>query len=75
MTPAPGGDVLVGVSVSGGGSRAALFAAGALEALATLRVGPEQRSLQAPCDRDLTLLAAAKVVAQNEDKIRKFLEQ
>jgi hypothetical protein len=30
--------------------------------------------LQSPCDRDLTLTAAAKVVAQNEDKIRKFLE-
>jgi hypothetical protein len=30
--------------------------------------------LASPCDRDLTIAAAAKVVAQNEDKIRRFLE-
>ncbi|MBA5867497.1 MAG: hypothetical protein GDA67_12470 [Nitrospira sp. CR1.3] len=30
--------------------------------------------LASPCDRDLTIAAAAKVVAQNETKIRKFLE-
>jgi hypothetical protein len=30
--------------------------------------------LASPCDRDLTVAAAAKVVAQNEDKIRRFLE-
>jgi hypothetical protein len=30
--------------------------------------------LASPCDRDLTIAAAAKVVAQNEAKIRKFLE-
>ena len=29
--------------------------------------------LESPCDRDLTLAAAAKVVAQNEEKIRQFL--
>lgn len=36
---------LIGLAVSGGGSRAALFAAGGFEALAALRVGPERRSL------------------------------
>jgi hypothetical protein len=45
LTPAPDREVLIGLSVSGGGSRAALFAAGAMEALAKIRVGPEQRSL------------------------------
>jgi hypothetical protein len=45
LTPAPDKDVLIGLAVSGGGSRAALFAAGALEALGKIRVGPEQRSL------------------------------
>jgi hypothetical protein len=30
--------------------------------------------LASPCDRDLTLVAAAKVVAQNEEKIKRFLE-
>ena len=44
-TPAPDADVLVGVAVSGGGSRAAMFAAAGLEALGKLRVGPEHRSL------------------------------
>jgi len=38
-------DALIGLAVSGGGSRAALFAAGGLEALGRLRVGPDQRSL------------------------------
>jgi len=45
VTRASDKDVLIGLSVSGGGSRAALFAAGAFEALGRLRVGPEQRSL------------------------------
>jgi hypothetical protein len=47
ITPAlsTGDDVLIGLSVSGGGSRAALFAAGGMEALGKLRVGPEKRSL------------------------------
>jgi predicted acylesterase/phospholipase RssA len=45
VTPATDQDVLVALAVSGGGSRAALFAAGAFEALGRLRVGPEQRSL------------------------------
>ncbi|HKE61685.1 MAG TPA: patatin-like phospholipase family protein [Nitrospira sp.] len=45
LTPAPDREVLIGLGVSGGGSRAALFAAGAMEALAKIRVGPEQRSL------------------------------
>lgn len=45
VTPAPDADVLIGLAVSGGGSRAALFAAAGLEALAKLRVGPEHRSL------------------------------
>jgi hypothetical protein len=30
--------------------------------------------LASACDRDLTIAAAAKVVAQNEAKIKKFLE-
>jgi predicted acylesterase/phospholipase RssA len=37
VKPAPPRDVLVGVALSGGGSRAALFGAGGLEALARLR--------------------------------------
>jgi len=45
MTPAADRDVLIGLAVSGGGSRAALFAAGAFEALSKIRVGPDQRSL------------------------------
>lgn len=45
VTPAPDRSVLIGLAVSGGGSRAALFAAGALEALGRIRVGPEQQSL------------------------------
>ena len=45
VTPAPDRDVLIGLAVSGGGSRAALFAAGAMEALGKMRVGPEHRSL------------------------------
>jgi predicted acylesterase/phospholipase RssA len=45
VTPAPDADLLVGLAVSGGGSRAALFAAAGLEALAKVRVGPEHRSL------------------------------
>ncbi len=39
------GDVLIGVALSGGGSRAALFGAAGLEALARLRVGSDQHSL------------------------------
>ena len=39
VTPAPDRDVLIGLAVSGGGSRAALFAAGAMEALGKMRVG------------------------------------
>jgi hypothetical protein len=45
LTPVPDREVLIGLAVSGGGSRAALFAAGAMEALAKIRVGTEQRSL------------------------------
>lgn len=45
VTPATDHDVLIGLAVSGGGSRAALFAAGAFEALSKIRVGPEKRSL------------------------------
>ena len=37
ITPAPARDVLVGVALSGGGSRAALFGAAGLEALGRLR--------------------------------------
>jgi predicted acylesterase/phospholipase RssA len=45
VLPAPERDLLLGVALSGGGSRAALYSAAALEALARLRVGPEGRSL------------------------------
>ena len=45
LTPAADHDLLIGLAVSGGGSRAALFAAGAFEALSKIRVGPGQRSL------------------------------
>ena len=45
VTPAPDRDVLIGLAVSGGGSRAALFAAGAFEALGKIRTGPDQRSV------------------------------
>jgi predicted acylesterase/phospholipase RssA len=38
-------EVLVGLAVSGGGSRAAIFSAGAFEALSQLRAGADQRSL------------------------------
>jgi predicted acylesterase/phospholipase RssA len=41
----PAQDVLIGLAVSGGGSRAALFAAGGMEALSRVRTGPDQRSL------------------------------
>src|SRR5262249_18488592 len=44
-TSASNRDVLVGLSVSGGGSRAALFAAGGMEALGRIRVGPNNRSV------------------------------
>lgn len=33
-----------------------------------------QAWLASSCDRDLTIAAAAKVVAQNEAKIKRFLE-
>ena len=45
MPPAADRDVLIGLAVSGGGSRAALFAAGAFEALSKIRMGADQRSL------------------------------
>jgi predicted acylesterase/phospholipase RssA len=45
VTPASDREVLIGLAVSGGGSRAALFAAGAFEALSRIRMGPNQRSL------------------------------
>ncbi|MGH7407891.1 MAG: patatin-like phospholipase family protein [Candidatus Methylomirabilales bacterium] len=38
IVPAPDGDLLLGVALSGGGSRAAVFGAAALEALGRLRV-------------------------------------
>ena len=44
-TESPSKETLVGLAVSGGGSRAALFAAGAYEALGKIRVEPEQQSL------------------------------
>src|SRR5690348_2341206 len=45
VTPATDREVLIGLAVSGGGSRAALFAAGAFEALSKIRVGANQHSL------------------------------
>ena len=47
FAPLPDQDFMVGLAVSGGGSRAATFAAGALEALAELpvRFGTENRSV------------------------------
>jgi predicted acylesterase/phospholipase RssA len=47
FAPLPDPDVLVGLAVSGGGSRAATFAAGALEALGAVRIreGDHERSL------------------------------
>jgi len=45
LQPAPEREVFVGLSVSGGGSRAALYAATAFEELSKMRVGPGQRSL------------------------------
>lgn len=41
----PAEDTAIGLAVSGGGSRAALFAAGAFESLAKLRAGADQRGL------------------------------
>lgn len=47
FAPPPESDMLVGLAISGGGSRAATFAAGALEALADTRVkeGIQERSV------------------------------
>jgi predicted acylesterase/phospholipase RssA len=38
-------DTLIGIAISGGGSRAALFGAASLEALAKVHVGPPAHSL------------------------------
>ena len=49
FAPLPDRDILVGLAVSGGGSRAATFAAGALEALADIRItweGQEHSALE-----------------------------
>ncbi len=43
--PMKPGDTLIGLAISGGGSRAALFGAAGLEALAKLQVGPPAHSL------------------------------
>ena len=45
ITPAGDKKLLVGLAVSGGGSRAALFAAGAFEALGRIAIGPQKQSL------------------------------
>lgn len=45
IVPTHDEEVLIGLAVSGGGSRAALFAVGAFQALAHLRVGADNRSL------------------------------
>ena len=45
VTSLPDKEVLIGLAVSGGGSRAALFAAGAIEALGRLQIGPAHQSM------------------------------
>jgi len=45
LTPVQSEDTVVGLAVSGGGSRAALFAVAAFEAMARLRIGAERGSL------------------------------
>lgn len=45
LSAPPDAPQLIGLALSGGGSRAALFAAGGMEALARLKVGPDRRSL------------------------------
>ena len=45
VTHSPNREILIGLAVSGGGSRAALFTAGALEALGRVQVGSEHQSL------------------------------
>src|SRR4029079_14074520 len=45
VTPASDREVLIGLAVSGGGSRAALFAAGAFDALSMAWMGPRLRAL------------------------------
>jgi len=45
VSPTHDEDTAIGLAVSGGGSRAALFAAGTFESLAKLRVGADQRGL------------------------------
>jgi hypothetical protein len=44
--PMKSSDTLIGIAISGGGSRAALFGAAGLEALAKLRVGPGHSLLE-----------------------------
>ncbi|MBA5866088.1 MAG: hypothetical protein GDA67_05245 [Nitrospira sp. CR1.3] len=45
LSSPPETPLLIGLAVSGGGSRAALFAAGGMEALARFRIGSDSRSL------------------------------
>src|SRR5690242_20102543 len=44
--PMKPGDTLIGIAISGGGSRAALFGAAGLEALAKLQIAPAQSLLE-----------------------------
>jgi hypothetical protein len=81
IVPEPEGDLLVGVALSGGGSRAALFGEAGLEALAKLRAPgggsvlerlaeiPTRFYVASECDRQLLAAAAAKVVAQHRQEI------
>ena len=59
QVPVPERDVLVGVALSGGGSRAALFAAAGLEALARLRTRSGASALQLLVTFSANALAAS----------------
>lgn len=74
FAPLPEQDFMVGLAVSGGGSRAATFAAGALEALAEIpvRLGPATRSVLETVSHMSSVsggsLATAYYVAQKPPK-------
>jgi hypothetical protein len=91
QTAVPDRDVLFGVALSGGGSRAALFGEAGLEALARLRtadgasvidkishlssVSGGSIVLNSECDRQLLFTAASKLVDENRDRILEFLNR
>jgi hypothetical protein len=85
QTTVPERNLLLGVAISGGGSRAALFGAARLEALARLRTAddasvrerlaeiPTRLVLPSECDRQLLAGAAAKLVTEHRDAILEFM--